>query len=228
MKRQKNRFTLLELVIITVCSAMLLGLTVSAAGNASARAKNVLCTNVLNHIGKAVHAYADDNKGFVPCRVRDPKTGGVVDFGPNLSVWGNKLIGGGYYGPKPAGRYDSWIGKEKMTRFVCPEDVVVYKKSPGNGSYYIFSINEIVAVQSKRYGGEEYSRVLVTRDRPENAICFDGFPYRGGVLKTSTHGDTSNVLRLGGNVSTVNIKKAAKAANIWNWIGEFMDGIELK
>ena len=79
----------------------------------------------------------------------------------------------------------------------------------------------------KRFGEEQYARILITRDRPENSLVFDAFPYRGGVFKTSAHGDMANILRLGGDVNSYNIKPAARASSIWNWIGEYMDGIEL-
>ena len=61
----------------------------------------------------------------------------------------------------------------------------------------------------------------------ENSVVFDVFPYRGGLFKQSAHGENANVLRLGGDVESFNIKPAASASNIWNWIGEYMDGIEL-
>jgi hypothetical protein len=114
-----------------------------------------------------------------------------------------------------------------MKYFICPDDQVAYKRNNFTVSYQVFSINDVAAVARKRFGEEQYSRVLLTRDRPENSVVFDVFPYRAGLYKTATHGETANVLRLGGDVDSCNIKAAATSANIWNWIGEFMDGIEL-
>ena len=222
----KRNFTLTELAVVVSLSVLVLTVLVSSAHAAVEQAKKATCQDVLRKIGGAVQLYAKDNANFVPCSVRKDNPEMVEVFGHNLNEMGNKLLFKGYFGVKPKGRYDKIINTEKMKYFVCPDDQAVYKRS-GCGSYIYFVINQVAAVARKRFGEEQYARILITRDRPENSLVFDAFPYRGGVFKTSAHGDMANILRLGGEVNSYNIKPAATASSIWNWIGEYMDGIEL-
>ena len=222
----KKNFTLTELAVVVTISALVLTVLVSTAHAAVEQAKKATCQDTLRKIGGAVQLYAKDNASFVPCSVRKNTPDMVEVFGNNLNEMGNKLLMKGYFGVKPKGRYDKIINTEKMKYFVCPEDQTAYKKS-GCGSYNYFAINDVAAVARKRYGYEQYSRVLSTRDRPENSLVFDVFPYRGSPIKKATHGATTNILRLGGEVNSCEITAAARSANVWNWIGEFMDEIEL-
>ena len=226
----KSNYTLTEAALVTLIAAAVLTAAVSGAHAAVAQAKAVACKDVLRKIGQAAKLYAEKNAGFVPCETRKDAPGFVENFGNNQSKnsWGDLLIWGGYFGnTKPAGRYEKLCPQEKMKYFICPDDQVAYKSKNFTISYQVFSINAAAAVARKRFGDEQYSRVLITRDRPENSVVFDVFPYRAGIYKNATHGETANVLRLGGEVDSCNIKPAATAGNVWNWIGEFMDGIEL-
>ena len=222
----KRNFTLLELAVVVTVSTLLLTVMVSSAHAAVEQAKKASCQDVLRKIGGAIQLYAKDNANFVPCSARPNAPEMVEIFGNNLNELGPKLMMKGYFGIKPVGRYDKIINTEKMKYFVCPEDKTAYQRR-GCGSYNYFAINDVAAVARKRFGDEQYSRVLITRDRPENSLLFDVFPYRGSIVKQATHGENTNILRLGGEVNSCNIKAAAKSSNIWNWIGEFMDGIEL-
>ncbi len=222
----KRNFTLLELAAVVTVSTLVLTVLVSSAHAAVEQAKKASCQDVLRKIGGAIQLYAKDNANFVPCSARPNAPEMVEIFGNNLNELGPKLMMKGYFGIKPVGRYDKIVNTEKMKYFVCPEDKTAYQRR-GCGSYNYFAINDVAAVARKRFGDEQYSRVLITRDRPENSLLFDVFPYRGSIVKQATHGENTNILRLGGEVNSCNIQPAARSSNIWNWIGEFMDGIEL-
>lgn len=222
----KKNFTLAELTVTVGVSALLLTVLAGAAHAAAEQAQKAACQDTLRKIGGAVQLYAKDNADFVPCSPRKDNPELVEIFGNNLNELGPKLLMKGYFGVKPVGRYDKIVNTEKMKYFVCPEDRTAYQRS-GCGSYNYFAINSAAAVARKRFGDEQYARVLISRDRPENSVLFDVFPYRGSIVKQATHGESANILRLGGEVNSCKIAPAAKASNIWNWIGEFMDGIEL-
>lgn len=224
-----KKFTMIEAGLIAASMAVLMTLSVSAAQAAAAKGKAVTCQARLKAIGTAATLYANDNRNFIPCRVRNAETGSVSDFGNWLNIWGPALIWGGYFGPKPAGKYGRMIGQIRGEYFGCPEDAELSSRPPATGSYIIFTINRIEADGNSRYGfsGSDYSRVELKRDRPENSICFDLFPYPGSAWKKATHGKNANVLRLGGSVDSVNITHGARHPRFYQWIGEEMDGIEL-
>ena len=226
----KKQFTLSELLLIVGVGSIVFAAALSAVQANAAAAKNMTCQDRLRKIGQAALLYAEKNANFVPFEPRKDSKEMVESFGNNQSrkSWGDYLIWGEYFGdPRPAGRFEKDFPQERMKYFVCPEDKIAYQRTKFSSSYFFFSINDVAAVKRNRFGGEQYSRVLVGRDRPENSVVFDVFPYRGGLFKQSAHGENANVLRLGGDVESFNIKPAASASNIWNWIGEYMDGIEL-
>lgn len=232
----RKRFTLIELLAGSFAGVLVTVAALSAAGTASREAGDAVCRNTLKKIGSAVHLYADDNGAFIPCRVRDSSIGNVVDFGTHLiwnertkAGWAKALIWGGYFGEKVAGVCSAKaIQREKMKYFICPEDKVALEND-ATGSYFIFTINEVQTARGKYYGDEQYSRVNIKRDRPENCILFDTFPYRGSNprYRKTAHGAEANVLRLDGSVDTIEITRAAKVRSVWDWIGEFADEIEL-
>ena len=230
MKRPSGKkFTMIEAGLFAAVSALMMILSVSAAQSAAARGKSVTCQDRLKAIGAAAVLYGNDNRGFIPCRVRNPKTGSVSDFGNWLNIWGPALIWGGYFGKKPDGSYAKMISRIRGQYFGCPDDFDLNSRPPSAGSYVIFTINRIEADSNPRYGfsGSDYSRINLKQDRPENSICFDLFPYPGSSWKKAVHGKTANVLHLGGNVNQINIGRAARHPRLYQWIGEEMDGIEL-
>ena len=230
MKKSRKNFTLTELAVSLVCIAAVFTLTVSVAHGAMEQAKSVTCMNKLKNIGTAALAYAKNNSSFIPCRVRDAKTGAVNDFGNWFQEWSKQLIWGGYFGEKPAVSYSRGMVTEGKKYFGCPDDDELATNKSPKGSYIFFTINRAaIELTPKRYGfsAEDYARVVVGRDRAENSIVFDYFPYNGSSFKKAVHGKTANVLRLNGTVDSVDITRGRRTSQFYKWIGEDIDGIEL-
>ena len=116
MKKSRKNFTLSELAVLLVCIAAVFTLTVSVAHGTVEQAKSVTCMNKLKNIGTAALAYAKNNSNFIPCRVRDVKTGAVNDFGNWFQEWSKLLIWGGYFGEKPVSSYSAGIPNGEAPR----------------------------------------------------------------------------------------------------------------
>ena len=230
MKNQHKNFTLVELAVIIFCCAAITAVTLPLAHGTVEQAKSITCMNKLKNIGQAALQYAKSNSNIVPCRVRDAKTGTVNDFGNWFHVWSKALIWGGYFSEKPTVSYNAGNVKYGKEYFGCPDDKNLHNDKKSTGSYIIFNLNrKAVELAGNRFGfsPEEYARLEVGRDRAENAIVFDYFPYNGSPFKAAVHGNVSNVLRLNGEVDTVNITKGRRTPNFYKWFGEDVDGIEL-
>ena len=230
MKPNRSHYTLPELAFTLLAGATVLLVTAGAVQGLDAR--KIACTDNLRKLGAAVKMYAGSNKNFVPCQLwKKPDgsyDGSVLDFGNYIGQkhnWSYLLIWGGYLGEKPQSSFPKGVADERGRAFICPEDTQGCARSGTHSSYFIHVVNDIYAVQGKRFGGEQYSRVLIGKDRPENSIATDIFNYKGGRYPKTTHGDFINVLRLGGEVGQFGVP--VQVANIWRWIGEDLDGIEL-
>jgi prepilin-type processing-associated H-X9-DG protein len=100
-------------------------------------------------------------------------------------------------------------------------------------SYHIFLVN--LAAWNNGYSGQMYSeestRTIVGKDRPDNAVLNDNFPwYKGGTGTTygnpPNHPSTANVLFLGGHVEGLNYKGFDKYTYSYGkMLGVFVDKI---
>lgn len=227
---KKQHFTLTDLIAVAVCGTVITAMTLPLAHGTVEKAKSITCMNKLKNIGTATLQYAKNNSNFIPCRVRDVKKGLVNDFGHWFHIWSKALIWGGYFGDKPTVSYNAGNVKFGKQYFGCPDDKNLYTNKQSTGSYIFFTINRAAVENAQNrfgFGPDEYARIEVGRDRAENAIVFDYFPYNGSAFKTAAHGKVSNVLRLNGEVDTVDITKGRRNSNFYKWFGEDVDGIEL-
>jgi prepilin-type N-terminal cleavage/methylation domain-containing protein len=64
MKKRKNNFTLIELLIVVAIIAILASMLLPALNKARNKAKNTKCQSNLKQIGTACMFYGDDNAGF--------------------------------------------------------------------------------------------------------------------------------------------------------------------
>ena len=222
----KFRFTFVELCVICGMLFLLFTLLGNAAEKALQTAREKSCVGNLKVIGLACGTYANDNKGFIPCQ---PKSDGSLIYFGTFHSEGSLpflLAKNGYLGEKPSGPSKNWLPDTISEFFACPEDKANFKPGTVRSSYFIHQIDAATAVKMRRYGEELFARVNLDTDRPENSICFDVFPYKQAEKYISNHGDVTNVLRLNGSVNQVECTGALKG-NLWNWIAEVMDEIEL-
>ena len=59
----KKKFTLIELLVVIAIIAILAAMLLPALQQARDRARATSCQNKINHLGRAMQFYADDNKG---------------------------------------------------------------------------------------------------------------------------------------------------------------------
>ena len=246
LSAQKNlcNFTLIELLVVIAIIAILAAMLLPALSAARERARSAKCVGNLKNIGMACIMYAGDNQGNMPVGLRrgDEAKGVILVNGNSIYVDGkNKdtmlwlLPSGGYFPEiEMQGKDKQQIVTDVSERyFRCPSDPVYYTLSFAATSYHIFFAN--MAAWDNGYSGQMYSaesaRTIVGRDRPDNAILNDNFPwYKGGTGTTygnpSNHPGSSNFLFLGGHVSNMPHNGFNKyALSYGRMLGIFVDKI---
>jgi len=66
MKRRRNAFTLVELLVVIGIIALLISMLLPALNKAREQAKRAACASNIRQIGQLWHMYANDHKGFFP------------------------------------------------------------------------------------------------------------------------------------------------------------------
>ena len=241
--RKLTRFTLIELLVVIAIMAILAAMLLPALSAARERARTSKCVGNLKNIGTAIMMYAGDNQSFVPCGLRkgDEDKGVVLINGNDGFMDGqNKttimflLAGGGYFPETELATADKQqvVTDVRDRYFRCPSDTEYHKVNFGSISYHIFLANLAAwnNYSSQMYS-EESARTIVGKDRPDNAILNDNFPwYKGGTGTTygnpPNHPSTANFLFLGGHVEGLNYKGFDKYAyGYGKMLGIFVDKI---
>jgi prepilin-type N-terminal cleavage/methylation domain-containing protein len=92
-------FTLIELLVVVSIVALLLAVLLPSLQTAREQGKMAVCASNLRQAGTAIHAYANEQRGYIP---RGPEPAHPFDFAANTLATNQLWIGAGGGGPPPA------------------------------------------------------------------------------------------------------------------------------
>jgi prepilin-type N-terminal cleavage/methylation domain-containing protein len=85
-KQALRAFTLVELLVVIAILAILMALTFPALGRVRDAGRRTVCLSNLRQTGVAVHGYASDNDGKIPCGPKAPPFTSPADFYPSTGA----------------------------------------------------------------------------------------------------------------------------------------------
>ncbi len=198
-------FTLVELLIVVAIIALLVAVLLPALSGARGAAKLAACGGNLRQLGAAIHAYAVEERGFIP---RGPDPLHPYDFASNQMATNQLWIGDGSGDPPPA-HPGEYTGLGRLLRRICPQPGVFFCPADGNfnqgeelprigtardayGSYLYRELDQLPETAARgvldRLGANDVSQVLV----PVEALALDTNSLGSGPYFHTNH----NALRV--------------------------------
>jgi len=92
MRRDRNAFTLVELLVVIGIIAVLIGVLLPALSKAREQSRAVACSSNLRQWGLAFTMYADSNKGIIPIDGQDGETAATKLTGPDGRGWSSGAL----------------------------------------------------------------------------------------------------------------------------------------
>ena len=196
MKKEKNGFTLIEMLVVIAIMALLVSMLMPALATALNKAKTAQCKANMGQLVKGMHAYGQDNRDAWP-KVKEPYVRPNGNDGRR--TWSRDflfeyLFPGREWREKSGWpRQIKWYGHVFGTPFVCPSSKRGLRPNHGHsGQHYSFSYNGRLAEPQRPSTDEtridEWNKPMNKVESPTFAMAFiDGFSLGTGPVRFNNH-----------------------------------------
>ena len=188
VRRSRNLFTLIELLIVIAIIAILASLLLPALNQAKNKAKDIACVNNMKQIALATFSYAQDYDGYVPPGYSLNYPHAIKWWAPGQSPGASQLVRDGYL-PAPQGKRYYYLNCH------AKENIANYEDTKTNITWYM----------GYRGNQKSPSRFPVKKDQ---VYLFGDASYwdTDGTLQEN-HGRKGNWVKTDGAVITLNYRQ---------------------